>query len=85
MGGSFTSDGCFEILLAGHAGWGPYRGRTAIVERLAAIMARQTGQRRHCITNLVFRELDASRALVESYRLLTAVQDGKLTATRSSR
>jgi len=78
MGASFAAEGCFEIALEGTAGWGPYRGRAAIVEWLSSVMAGQTDQRRHCVSNIVFRELEQARALVDSYLLLTAVEDGKL-------
>jgi hypothetical protein len=78
MGGSFARDGSFDILLEGHPGWGPYRGREAIVEWLSAVMATQTDQRRHCVTNIVFRELAPTRARVDSYLLLTAVEGGTL-------
>ncbi len=78
MGGTFTRDGSFEISLTGHAGWGPYRGRAAIVEWLSAVMEGQTDQRRHCVTNVIFRELGAGRASVDSYLVLTAVENGTL-------
>ncbi len=78
MGGCFAVDGAFDIALDGHEGWGPYRGRQAIVDWLASIMESQTDQRRHCVSNIVFRELGPSNAKVDSYLVLTAVEDGAL-------
>ena len=78
MADCFTADGVFDITLEGSDGWGPYRGRQTIVDWLASIMETQTDQRRHCVTNLIFRELEATRALAESYLVLTAVEDGQL-------
>lgn len=78
MGNAFASEGSFDIQLAGSEGWGPYKGRQAIVEWLGGIMESQTDQRRHCVTNLIFRELTATRALAESYLVLTAVENGEL-------
>lgn len=74
----FAVDGTFDITLADHEGWGPYEGRDAIVEWLASIMESQTDQRRHCVTNIIFRELGTASALVESYLVLTAVDSGSL-------
>ena len=78
MGGSFAVNGSFDIQLAGNDGWGPFQGRQAIVEWLAEIMQSQTDQRRHCVTNIIFREIGETTALVESYLLLTAVENGEL-------
>jgi 3-phenylpropionate/cinnamic acid dioxygenase small subunit len=41
-------------------------------------MAGQNDQRRHCVTNVVFGALDADRARVDSYLVLTAVEAGQL-------
>ncbi|MCC6710589.1 MAG: nuclear transport factor 2 family protein [Gammaproteobacteria bacterium] len=78
MGGSFAADGSFHIVLEGSDGWGPYAGREAIVAWLAQVMSQQHDQRRHCVTNIMFRELDAERAMVDSYLCLTAVEGGTL-------
>ncbi len=78
MGNCFADDGVFEISLEGHEGWGPYRGRKAIVEWLASVMESQSDQRRHCLTNLVFRDMGPTSAEVDSYLLLTAVEAGAL-------
>jgi hypothetical protein len=78
MGNCFAVDGVFEVLLDGHEGWGPYTGRKAIVAWLASVMESQNDQRRHCVTNVIFRELGKYSALVESYLLLTAVEAGSL-------
>lgn len=78
MGGTFARDGRFAIVLDGHPGWGPYQGRDAIVGWLAEVMAGQSDQRRHCVSNIVFRELESDRAEVDSYLLLTAVESAKL-------
>ena len=78
MGNSFAVEGSFDIQLEGSEGWGPYKGRQAIVDWLAEIMESQTDQRRHCVTNIIFREIGASTALVDSYLILTAVENGEL-------
>lgn len=78
MGASFAHDGSFHILLDGTDGWGPYTGREAIVGWLAEVMSQQHDQRRHCVTNIIFRELGAATALVDSYLCLTAVENGAL-------
>ena len=74
----FAENGSFEIVLDGQDGWGPYQGRETIVEWLASIMESQTDQRRHCVTNLVFRELVKESAKVDSYLVLTAVENNAL-------
>ena len=71
-------NGVFDVTLGGEDGWGPHEGRETIVEWLASIMQEQTDQRRHCVTNIIFREIDGTTALVESYLMLTAVEDGVL-------
>ncbi|MEQ8494640.1 MAG: nuclear transport factor 2 family protein [Gammaproteobacteria bacterium] len=78
IGECFTDDGEFIIELDGHEGWGPYRGRAAIMSWLASVMDAQTDQRRHCVTNVVMRELGPASARVDSYLVLTAVEDGQL-------
>lgn len=78
MRACFTADGVFHATLAGHEGWGPFEGREAVVGWLADVMRTQNDQRRHCISNVVFRELDEARAVVDSYLVLTAVEDGAL-------
>lgn len=78
MGNCFAADGVFEVLLRGHEGWGPYQGRDAIVKWLSSVMEGQNDQRRHCVTNAIFREMGPTSALVESYLVLTAVEDGTL-------
>lgn len=78
MGGTFANTGTFVIHLDGEPGWGPYVGRQAIVDWLAEVMASQSDQRRHCVTNVVFRELGETSAVVDSYLLLSAVEDGEV-------
>lgn len=78
LGACFTADGVFDITLEGHEGWGPYVGREAIVAWLGEVMAGQHDQRRHCVSNVVFRELGAGQARVDSYLVLTAVEAGQL-------
>lgn len=87
LGDTFTVDGVFTIELAGHAGWGPYRGRQAIVDWLAGIMRTQSDQRRHCVSNHLFRTLGAEGATVDSYLTLCAVETGtpRLVATGTYR
>ena len=76
MGNAFAPGGSFAIELAGSAGWGPYVGRQQIVDWLAGIMAQQADQRRHNITNPIFRELQPASAVVDSFLCLTAVDSG---------
>lgn len=78
LGACFTADGVFDITLEGADGWGPYESRDAIVAWLGEVMAGQNDQRRHCVTNVVFRELGSERARVDSYLVLTAVEAGQL-------
>lgn len=78
MSECFAPQGVFEILLEGHEGWGPYQGREAIIDWMASVMESQSDQRRHCVTNVIFREIAPTKALVESYLLLTAVENGNL-------
>ena len=76
LGDSFTKDASFTIQLAGTDGWGPYKGRAAIVDWLSSVMKTQTDQRRHCLSNLRFEELAESRAVVVSFLTLTAAEHG---------
>jgi 3-phenylpropionate/cinnamic acid dioxygenase small subunit len=77
LGDSFSKDASFTIHLAGSDGWGPYTGRSTIVDWLASVMKTQTDQRRHCLSNLRFEELTDSRAAVVSFLTLTAAEHGK--------
>jgi SnoaL-like protein len=77
LGDSFSKDASFTIHLAGTEGWGPYTGRSTIVDWLASVMKTQTDQRRHCLSNLRFEELGDSRAVVVSFLTLTAAEHGK--------
>ena len=76
MGGTFADNGVFAIELAGTDGWGPYTGRRQIVEWLTGVMAQQTDQRRHCVTNIIFRTLNPESAVVDSFLSLTAAEHG---------
>lgn len=78
LGDSFTVDGSFTVTLPGSAGWGPHHGRQAIVDWLAGIMQTQADQRRHSVSNIIFRALDERTALVDSFLTLTAVEHGKV-------
>ncbi len=78
MGECFAPQAVFEILLEGHEGWGPYKGRDTILDWMGSVMESQNDQRRHCVTNVIFREVTPNKALVESYLLLTAVENGNL-------
>jgi hypothetical protein len=77
LGDSFSKDASFTIHLAGTEGWGPYTGRSTIVDWLASVMKTQTDQRRHCLSNLRFEELGDSRAVVVSFLTLTTAEHGK--------
>lgn len=76
LGSTFAVSGSFTVELAGSDGWGPYTGRSQIVEWLAGIMQQQTDQRRHCISNFIFRTLLADSAIVDSFLSLTAAENG---------
>ena len=76
LGSTFAPDGSFTIELPGSDGWGPYTGRSQIVEWLAGIMTQQTDQRRHCVSNIIFRELQPKAAVVDSFLSLTAAEQG---------
>lgn len=78
LGGTFASNGTFAIELGDTEAWGPYTGRKQIVEWLAGVMQQQTDQRRHCISNIIFRALHPDAAVVESFLSLTAVENGKV-------
>lgn len=78
MGATFGESASFTIELAGSAGWGPYVGRREIVAWLAEVMAQQTDQRRHCLSNLIFRSLQPHTAVVDSFLSLTAAEAGKV-------
>jgi len=76
LGDTFADSGTFAIELADSEAWGPYVGRKQIVAWLADVMKQQTDQRRHCISNIVFRALHADAAVVDSFLTLTAVDNG---------
>ena len=76
LGSTFAEDGSFHIELAGSDGWGPYTGRHDIVAWLAGVMAQQSDQRRHCVSNMIFRRLDADTAVVDSFLSLSAAEHG---------
>ena len=78
MATTFTPDASFTIELAGTPGWGPFTDRAAIIAWLGAIMATQTDQRRHVVTNLIVHELTPTRAVAASYLTLTAAENGQL-------
>ncbi len=75
LGSTFAENGVFSIELAGTDGWGPYTGRAQIVEWLAGVMQTQSDQRRHLVSNFVFRAQQPESAVVDSILALTAVEN----------
>jgi hypothetical protein len=67
----FTEDAVWEGAVAGSEALGPIVGRDAVVGWLTVSWARQLGQRRHLIANLLVEELSATAAHVSAYQLLT--------------
>ena len=74
LGGTFANSDTFAIELSETDTWGPYTGRSQIVEWLAAVMEQQTDQRRHCISNFIVRTLLPELAVVDSFLSLPAVE-----------
>ncbi|MGA9913355.1 nuclear transport factor 2 family protein [Paraburkholderia sp.] len=57
-------------------GWGPWKGRRAIVEGLHAIREHQIDRRRHQLSTPVFLSLTESEAVVNVYLSLLGVPKG---------
>ncbi len=57
--------------------WGPWQGRSAIVEALAAIRTSQPDRRRHVIDACVFDRLEADHASARVYVNIFSYANGK--------
>ena len=79
----FTTDASYTMVTAGGEIIGPRQGSAEIVEQIRVFKSRQTGQRRHVITNFLFDQATATQAHVRSYVTLVAVSDGALEVVTS--
>jgi ketosteroid isomerase-like protein len=74
----FTEDGVWEGSIMGQTSVGPFEGREAIVEWLAAFWDEQDDQRRHIFTNVIVQDLAADTAVAHAYLLLTGASDASM-------
>jgi 3-phenylpropionate/cinnamic acid dioxygenase small subunit len=79
----FAEDGSYTIHLEGTSGWGPVVGRANLVEMMEGFMKQQTDQRRHCLSNFVFKKQDENYAEVISYLTLTSAENNEVRVVAS--
>jgi 3-phenylpropionate/cinnamic acid dioxygenase small subunit len=77
LGDCFAEDATCSGYLQNELDWGPVRGRTNVVDGLAARMAAETFRPRHFISDIRFAQLTAETAEVYSYFMVPGAQDGK--------
>ena len=74
----FDQDAIASGVVSGTSvGWGPWTGRKAIVEGLAAIRLEQTDRRRHQLTTPMFLTLTDQNAVVKVYLSLYSTPQGE--------
>jgi 3-phenylpropionate/cinnamic acid dioxygenase small subunit len=78
LGECFAEDATCSGYLQDELDWGPVRGRTNVVDGLAARMAAETFRPRHFLSDIRFAELTDETAQVYSYFLVPGAQDGKM-------
>ncbi|WP_067136321.1 nuclear transport factor 2 family protein [Microtetraspora malaysiensis] len=71
-----TEDATWTFTVAGETEIGPFAGRAAVLDFVRDATKAQTDQRRHHLTNIVFRSADASTAAVWAYLTLTSNAGG---------
>ncbi|MDT0611233.1 nuclear transport factor 2 family protein [Streptomyces lancefieldiae] len=74
--GVLTEDATWTAVIADETEQGPFIGRAAILDLVRGAAQAQTDQRRHHLTNLVFRRADDGTAVVWAYLTLTSNADG---------
>ncbi|WP_258382489.1 nuclear transport factor 2 family protein [Streptomyces sp. NTH33] len=74
--GVLTEDATWTATIADEVEQGPFVGRAAILDLVRGATQAQTDQRRHSLTNIVFRRADADTAVVWAYLTLTSNADG---------
>jgi len=78
LGSVFTEQASSGGIVGGSdLSWGPWQGRGAIVEALAAIRASQPDRRRHVIDACVFDLLEADRASARVYVNIFSYANGR--------
>jgi len=76
VGSCFTEDAVFEVAQGQAEPFVRYQGRAEIIRRIAAIVAEQGDQRRHCITNVLVETLAANTASAIAYGIVPVAADG---------
>ncbi|RNG26999.1 nuclear transport factor 2 family protein [Streptomyces botrytidirepellens] len=79
LAGVLTEDATMTLTIAGEIEQGPFIGRAAILDLTRNATEAQTDQRRHNLTNMVFRSADAGTAVVWAYLMLTSNAGGSPT------
>jgi ketosteroid isomerase-like protein len=74
-----TEDATMTVSIAGEVEQGPLIGRAAIVDLVREATEAQAEQRRHHLTNIVFRRAEADTAVVWAYLMLTSNAGGSST------
>jgi ketosteroid isomerase-like protein len=77
--GVLTEDTTWTATNAGETEIGPFVGRAAVLDFVRGATEAQTDQRRHHLTNIVFRRADADTAVVWAYLTLTSNAGGNPT------
>ncbi|MFC4001269.1 nuclear transport factor 2 family protein [Prauserella oleivorans] len=85
MADCFTADAVLTMRIQDGDLIGPFEGREAIVRLMRDSLASQNDQRRHLVTNVVIRAIDADIATVDSYLTLISVTGSTLTVLSTAR
>jgi hypothetical protein len=76
VGSCFTQDAVFEVAQGQGEPFVHYEGRAEIIRRITGIVAEQSDQRRHCITNVLVESLTADTASAIAYGIVPVAADG---------
>ena len=76
VGSCFTQDAVFEVAEGQAEPFVHYQGREMIVGKLTGIIAEQSDQRRHCITNVLVENLSPDTAHAIAYGIVPVAANG---------
>ncbi|WZH52425.1 MAG: nuclear transport factor 2 family protein [Nocardioides alkalitolerans] len=85
VGATFAEDGQLSLRIGGGDLVGPWVGRAAVVEMMAATLATQDDQRRHLASTFTLDACDGGTARARSYLTLVAVAGGELRVLTTGR
>jgi SnoaL-like domain len=76
VGSCFTANAVYEVAKGQGEAFTRFNGRAEIMERFTAIVAEQSDQRRHSISNVLVERLDGDTATAIAYSIVSVAADG---------